>query len=165
MKLRHRFPILLITNLLIVCVLTACNEEEPFSAEEQAIADRELILEFIADNNLDAIEHPSGLFYVIEQQGNILFPDSTSEVTVNYEGKFLDGNIFQSTYSSGSPVIIDLADPRVIKGWKIGIPLMKKGAIGKLLIPSELGFGRLRSGDIPPNSVLFFDRLELIDID
>ncbi len=156
---RLYFIIVLLTAF-IFCA--SCDDEEVFSDEEQARIDRELILEFIAENNLNAEEHESGLFYVIEEPGNILFPDSTSDVVVNYEGKLLDGNIFDSSYSRGAPLEFSLQG--TIRGWQIGIPLFKKGGKGKLLIPSALGYGRLNQPGIPANSVLFFDRLELIEI-
>jgi FKBP-type peptidyl-prolyl cis-trans isomerase len=104
---------------------------------------------------LDSLD--SGLYYVIENQGTGINPTASSYVTVSYKGYFTDEKIFD-----GSTATFGLNN--VIEGWRLGIPLFKKGGKGKLLIPSRLGYGSYgsNSGKIAPGKVLIFD-IELID--
>ena len=83
-------------------------------------------------------------------------------VTVHYEGKLIDGKVFDSSIERGSP--IDLPVSGVIPGWVEGLQLMHVGEKYKLYIPSELAYGaQSPSPAIPANSVLVFD-LELLGI-
>ncbi len=128
--------------------VTSCKKED------YAAIDRNLILAYINDNNLNAIEHSSGLFYIIDNEGTGDRPVSTSQVTVNYTGRLLNGFEFDAS-DPGDPVTFFLS--QVIQGWQIGIPLFKEGGSGTLLIPSALGYGSRATGGIPANSVLIFD--------
>lgn len=98
---------------------------------------------------------PSGLYYVVDNLGTgTTNPTASSTVTVNYKGYFTDEKVFD-----GSTITISLSN--VIQGWRLGIPLFRKGGKGKLLIPAKLGYGT-GSGSIPPGKVLVFD-IELIE--
>lgn len=127
------------------------------SCEKQDEKDREIIQKYIADNNLNAIEGPEGLFYVIEQTGTGNNPNINSFVTVDYEGFLVSGEKFDSSIDRGQPSSFSLS--AVIRGWQLGIPFFKAGGKGKLLIPSALGYGSQGAGNgaIPPNSVLIFN--------
>ena len=143
-----------ITLLLFFAVLFS-------SCEKQSKKDRDLILKYISDNNLNAVEGPEGLFYVIDQAGAGGNPSTSSTVTVHYEGFLLDGSKFDSSIDRGTPSTFGLS--QVIRGWQLGIPFFKSGGKGKLIIPSSLGYGSqsVGNGDIPANSVLIFN-IELI---
>ena len=82
------------------------------------------------------------------------------KVTVHYHGTLLDGTVFDSSVERGEPISFSLG--QVIPGWQEGIPYLKKGGKGKLIIPSHLAYGGRRAGKIPPFSVLVFE-VELID--
>jgi FKBP-type peptidyl-prolyl cis-trans isomerase FkpA/FKBP-type peptidyl-prolyl cis-trans isomerase FklB len=83
-------------------------------------------------------------------------------VQVNYEGKLVDGTVFDSTWERGESARIPLN--RVIPGWSEGIQLMGVGDLYTFFIPSSLAYGEAGAGDlIPPNSLLIF-RVELIEI-
>jgi FKBP-type peptidyl-prolyl cis-trans isomerase FkpA len=136
-----------------VLVFAGCGKDDP---EKIAEKDREKILEYISENGLDAQEHESGVFYVIEAEGSGNHPTATSVVKLNYTGKLLDGKVFDSNWGS------TMSLRNTIQGWQYGIPMFKKGGKGILLIPSGLGYGQWPTGSIPANSVLVFD-IELID--
>ena len=160
--MRIIIPILLISCL----VFGACDEEAAFDALKQAETDRELILEYIRDNNLNAMEDSTGVWYVIDAPGSISRPEPASIITMNYRGILLNGEEFDSTYDDdevGTPIRLPLNS--TIPGWQVGIPKFKKGGKGMLIIPSGFGYGRTRTGNIPSNSVLVFEKLELVDID
>lgn len=129
--------------------------------EKQIDKDRQIILDYLAANNITATETESGLFYVVDLEGTGEFPPANANVTVHYRGYFTDGEEFDSSYKgTGQPLTFNLNG--VIKGWTEGIPKFKKGGKGKLFIPSGLGYGSRKSATIPANSVLIFD-VHLID--
>lgn len=105
---------------------------------------------------------PSGLQYIIEKQGTGAKPADTSMVKVHYEGKLIDGTVFDSSIKRGEPISFQLN--QVIKGWTEGVQLMPIGSKYKLFIPAELGYGMQKVGPIPPQSTLIFD-VELLDIE
>jgi FKBP-type peptidyl-prolyl cis-trans isomerase len=134
-------------------LFSACAKDD-FTEEE-------LIERYIENNNLDAQEGPDGLYYVVEREGTGAQPAGVySEVTVHYTGSLVNGTEFDSS-RGGNPYTTVLTN--VIKGWQYGIPLFKAGGKGKLIIPSELGYGSRGKGSIPPNSVLVFD-IELLSV-
>jgi FKBP-type peptidyl-prolyl cis-trans isomerase FkpA len=121
--------------------------------------DNEIILKYIADNNLDAMNIGSGLYYVNEQTGTGENPDPSSTVRVAYRGYFTNGEVFDESSSAG----VTFGLNQVIQGWRMGIPFFKEGGRGMLLIPSGLAYGDSNRPGIPPNSVLIFD-IHLIEV-
>ena len=104
----------------------------------------------------------SGLQYEVLQEGTGPKPGPTSTVEVHYEGRLINGKVFDSSYQRKETISFPLN--RVIAGWTEGLQLMPAGAKYRLYIPSELGYGaRGAGGDIPPHSALIFD-VELISI-
>ncbi|MBN8216692.1 MAG: peptidylprolyl isomerase [Spirochaetes bacterium] len=104
----------------------------------------------------------SGLRYLVVNQGSGPKPAATSTVTVHYEGKLLDGKVFDSSYQRGEKISFPLN--RVIPGWTEGLQLMSVGAKYVLVIPPGLGYGaRGAGGAIPPNAWLVFT-VELFQI-
>jgi peptidyl-prolyl cis-trans isomerase A (cyclophilin A) len=98
---------------------------------------------------------PSGLKYVILNEGAGASPSPTSQVTVHYKGMLTDGTQFDSSYDRGETIKFGLN--QVIPGWTEGLQLMKPGGKAYLLIPPALGYGdRGVGGVIPPNSTLVF---------
>lgn len=139
-------------SLSLLFVLLACSKDQ-FDVDQQIIAD------YIADNNLDADQTDSGLWYVINQPGTGAQPTISDEVSVFYKGYLTDGTVFDQTGTQ--PISFPLAN--VILGWQEGIPLFKEGGNGILLIPSQLGYGDRRVGSIPASSVLVFE-VELVEV-
>ena len=105
----------------------------------------------------------SGLQYKVLEAGSGPKPDSANaEVEVHYEGKLVDGTVFDSSYQRGAPITFFLN--QVIPGWTEGVQLMPTGSTYELYIPSELGYGRQGAGGvIPPNATLIF-KVELIKV-
>ncbi|MDF2446129.1 MAG: FKBP-type peptidyl-prolyl cis-trans isomerase [Moraxellaceae bacterium] len=103
----------------------------------------------------------SGLQYEVVTEGKGPKPKATDVVKVHYEGKLVDGTVFDSSRQRGEPIEFPLN--RVIPGWTEGVQLMSVGSRYKLTIPAALGYGEEGAGPIPPNSVLVFD-VELLDI-
>lgn len=121
--------------------------------------DEEIILQYISDNNLNAEPTGSGLYYVVNSNGNGNFPNINSTVRVDYKGTLTDGTIFDES----SPIGVTFPLMNVIQGWQEGIPLFSEGGSGILIIPSALGYGNQAIGNIPRNSVLIFE-VNLIDV-
>jgi len=106
----------------------------------------------------------SGLEYWIVQEGNGDRPTRGKTVEVHYTGFLENGDIFDSSILKGTPISFRLGSGMVIPGWDEGIGLMSVGAKYKLIIPSELGYGKRGAGGvIPPNATLIFDT-ELISV-
>ena len=105
----------------------------------------------------------SGLQYkIIERGTGVATPVGHSRVRVHYEGRLIDGTVFDSSYRRGEPTEFSLE--QVIPGWTEGLQLMKEGAVYELTIPAELAYGERGIPDhIPGNSVLIF-KVELIKI-
>lgn len=104
---------------------------------------------------------PSGLQYKVVTSGPKTGPSPKvgDIIKVHYEGKLLDGTVFDSSFARGKAAIMP-ADG-LIQGWLEALPLMKVGDEWTLYIPSALGYGARDMGEIPPDSVLVF-RLQLL---
>ena len=98
---------------------------------------------------------PSGLQYKVLQQGTGAVAKATDKVKVHYEGRLIDGTVFDSSYKRGEPT--SFAPNQVIKGWTEALTMMPVGSKWQLYIPQELGYGARGAGKIPPFSTLIFD--------
>jgi FKBP-type peptidyl-prolyl cis-trans isomerase len=118
---------------------------------------------FLAENGKKAgvTTTASGLQYEVIKQGTGAKPTATDTVKVHYEGKLLDGTVFDSSIKRGEPVTFPLN--QVIAGWTEGVQLMAIGSKYKFVIPANLAYGEQGGGPIPPNSVLTFE-VELLEI-
>ena len=105
---------------------------------------------------------PSGLKYVIVEEGSGKTPGPTDKVTVHYVGEFLTGMQFDSSIDRGEPTTFGVN--QVIPGWTEGLQLMKEGGVAVFYIPSEIGYGAQGAGynpydgtyAIPPHTPLLF---------
>lgn len=104
---------------------------------------------------------PSGLLYKVIKEGDGAMPADTSEVEVHYEGKLIDGSVFDSSYKRGETATF--AVNQVIKGWSEAVKLMKVGAEYEVCLPYEIAYGERGTRGIPPYSTLIF-KIELKSI-
>lgn len=133
------------------CSYTVNTKQAP-AAEEQTLA-----AYLTSIGNTTAQKHSSNLYYEITTPGTGNAPDLCSTILIAYTGKLTNGTVFDSrpneTFVLGS----------LIDGWKLGIPLIKKGGKIRLYIPPSLGYGSTNVKDgngnvvIPANSILIFD--------
>lgn len=107
---------------------------------------------------------PSGLRYVVRAPGTgEATPHIGNEVIAHYEGRLLDGTMFDSSYRKGVPFTFRLGTGSVIRGWELAFESMKKGEKRTLIIPHWLAYGEKgRPPKIPPKATLIFE-VELID--
>ena len=104
-----------------------------------------------------------GVQYKVLKEGTGAMPKDTSMVTVHYEGKTIDGKVFDSSYQRGQPA--DFRANQVIKGWTEALVHMPAGSIWEVYIPQELAYGERQQGaDIKPFSMLIF-KIELLEVD
>jgi len=148
----NKHSILIALILISVSFLYSCKSQEE--------KDEDIILDYLKKNKLEAQKHSSGLYYIIEDEGEGETPLTTDNIEIKYKGYLIDGTVFDQTQNN-STVEFNLS--RLILGWQYGIPLIKEGGKETLFIPSELGYGSQRAGTIPANSVLIFE-IELVSI-
>ncbi len=119
---------------------------------------------FLTENagNPGIVVLDSGLQYEVIEEGTGMSPEATDQVTVHYEGRLIDGTVFDSSYDKGAPVTFPLN--QVIPGWTEGVQLMKTGGKYRFFIPGDLGYGATPPpGAIGPNSTLIFE-VELLSV-
>ena len=119
---------------------------------------------FLAENaNADGVTTTaSGPQYKVLVGGEGKQPAATDQVLVHYEGKLVDGTVFDSSYKRGQPISFGLN--QVIPGWTEGLQLMAEGSKHELYIPAEIGYGASGAGGvIPPNATLIFT-VELLQV-
>ncbi len=160
----------------IIASLTGQNEYKITEAQQlfsDAMAARKEInakqqskagTEWLADNakKQGVVTLPSGLQYKVLTMGNGPKPTAAQKVTVNYEGRLIDGTVFDSSYRRGQPSTFGLRD--VIRGWTEALQLMPVGSKWEVYIPYDLAYGDRDTGTIPPYSTLIFT-IELIEIE
>ncbi len=142
---------------------------ESIEAERRAIyhTDEEqelrLMKDYLERANIETEPTESGLYVIILKEGSgpLVLPGQT--VSAHYTGTTIDGKIFDSSLTRGTPITFTLGRGEVIKGWDEGFAKLKKGSKARFVIPSKLAYGADGYGKkILPYSTLVFD-VELID--
>lgn len=148
------------------------KDTEEFQAKE--IED---IKKYAQDNSLDVKSTPSGLHYVITEEGEGDKIEKGDSAKVHYAGKLLTGQLFDTSLEDVAkannrfqpgrpytpfPLVVGVGG--VIPGWDEGLQLLRQGDKATLLIPSNLGYGPQGAGrNIPPNATLIFD-VEIVEV-
>ena len=157
-----RIPqILAITGVALI--LAACSPEKQSDAGTPSGTNAPVAAATSSATDTNLTTTASGLQYTVLKHGTgTVSPKATDTVTVNYEGKLLDGTVFDSSYQRGQPASFPLN--QVIPGWTEGLQLMKAGDKFKFIIPAPLAYGaNSPTPAIPPNSTLVFE-VELLSI-
>lgn len=119
---------------------------------------------FLAANKKKAgvVTLPSGLQYKVIKEGKGAIPTDTTTVKVNYEGRTIDGKVFESSYTNGQgPVTIQ--PKQFIPGWTEALTRMPEGSVWEVYIPQNLAYKERQAGNIKPFSTLIF-KIELIKV-
>jgi FKBP-type peptidyl-prolyl cis-trans isomerase FkpA len=165
------------SELIFDIKLLQTMDEEGFALEEQrmmeeqmakdlvrAEEEEDLRLDYIAEEGITVAPSESGLYYVEIEKGDGPKAEPGNMVSVHYEGRLLDGTVFDSSHERGEPIEFILGQGMVIPGWDEGISMMHVGGSARLVIPSHLGYGDRGAGPmIPAFSTLVFD-VELLDV-
>ena len=152
-------------------VMKAADSDALFKAKQQSnqAARTERLSkagrDFLAQNALKegVITTPSGLQYKVLVKGEGEVPQRTDKVKVHYEGRLIDGTVFDASSKHGTEPSTFRAD-QVIRGWTEALTMMPVGSKWQLYIPQELAYGERQAGHIPPYSTLIFD-VELVGIE
>ena len=140
------------------------SEKIQAQSASQADSNAKTGADFLAKNAKadGVVTTTSGLQYKVIKAGKGDSPKATDTVTVNYEGKLINGTVFDSSFQRGQPATFALN--QVISGWTEGLQLMKPGAEYMFYIPANLAYGDRAMGSvIPPNSTLIF-KVDLISV-
>jgi len=140
------------------------ESKQQAAAAEAGKAAREEGEKFLAENGKKAgiTTTASGLQYEVLTEGTGKQPKASDTVRCHYEGRLLNGTVFDSSYRRGEPA--DFGLRQVIAGWTEGVQLMKEGAKFRFYIPYNLAYGERGAGsDIPPYAALIFD-VELVKV-
>lgn len=137
---------IILIPFIALLTLVACSNDD-----DRGEIDRNAIIEYLAENNLDAEEDDSGVFYIIEDEGDDRKPGPDEVVTISYEG-FTLGNGTKIDETGDRDITISLAS--VIRGFQEGLQYIGRGGRIILFIPSGLAFGSQPPAGIPANAVV-----------
>jgi len=154
-------------DIKVLAVLTAEKYDSVRTAAVNAQLNREdqALQNYMRENNLKGTKTSSGIYVVIEKPGTGKQAANGNTVSVLYTGKLLDGTVFDASSLHGNqPYDVTIGQSSVIQGWTEGLTYFNKGAKGKLLIPSRLGYGeRGNPPKIGPDEPLVFD-IEIVSM-
>lgn len=105
---------------------------------------------------------PGGIQYKVIKEGSGEIPSDTSMVKVQYEGRTIEGKVFDSTYKRNAPATFRAN--QVIKGWTVALTHMPAGSVWEIYIPQEMAYGPREAGEVKPFSTLIF-KIELLSIE
>jgi len=144
-----------------VLALSACGPNRKALAAAQMDEGKAFLAKNAKDPAVKVL--PSGLQYRVLKSGPAdgLRPQKGDEVKVNYEGKLLDGKIFDSSYERGVPAAMPLN--MLIPAWIEALQLMRPGDEWIICAPPQLAYGDDGAGEIPPGATLIF-RIELLGV-
>ncbi|MCI5931206.1 MAG: FKBP-type peptidyl-prolyl cis-trans isomerase [Prevotella sp.] len=105
---------------------------------------------------------PSGLQYKVIKEGKGAIPADTTTVKVQYEGRTIDGKVFESSYKNGNGPV-SMVPAQMIPGWTQALTRMPEGSIWEVYIPQQLAYKERQAGNIKPFSTLIF-KIELVKV-
>jgi FKBP-type peptidyl-prolyl cis-trans isomerase FkpA len=141
------------TYIFAFLILFVSHSCKTYSEQDKTEFDKK-IEKHIAKIGGDYKRSESGLYYLIEEEGEGEYIKFTDEVSFTYIGKLLDGTVFDQQFER-KPVTFKVQ--QLIEGWKEAMLYLKKGEKAKLLIPPHLGYGDYQLDAIPQHSILYFE--------
>jgi len=166
--------------LVTLAGLLGCDDDENISPVEVAERQDLLIRRYLEENGIrNYTRIPSGIYYHVLEPGNGEAVPNNTVVTVHYDGRILYGKRFDSSYLRDEPFIFQIpsgqivegfdeegnavfANSGVIEGWIEAVGLMEKAEKTRFYLPSSVAYGERGSGDIPGNTIIYFD-IEVLD--
>jgi FKBP-type peptidyl-prolyl cis-trans isomerase len=150
--------VVVLSVFLLLFGSTSCLKDN--SCQNKTVqSEQAAITAYAVANSITGTSHSSGVYYQVTTPGSGVTPSVTSQVSVRYTGKLMDGTVFDS--QTGSPVTFGLGG--TIPGFQIALQLVQKGGTIKFIIPSSLAYGCSGTNGIPGNSILFFE-VQLVDV-
>ena len=145
------------------------NAAAPEQAQEPASGVGSFAWHSEQQSYLAALKRADGWHFVegglrwrwLEYNGSQTRPSVSDSVTAHYEGKLIDGTVFDSSYARGEPATFPLSG--LIRGWQLAIPKMGLGETIEIAIPADLAYGPVGRGPIPGGATLVF-KVELVSI-
>lgn len=169
--MKHSFIILSLAAAITMGGITSCQQKSNVAPVEAATPSYEddpnykagvAFLEGV-QKNPDVQSLGGGVFYKVIKEGQGAKPGQDSKVRVNYEGRLVDGTVFDSSYQRGEAASFPVSG--VITGWQIALKAMPVGSTWEVYIPYYYAYGETGSGkNIPPYSALVF-KVELLAIE
>jgi len=151
----------IVSIFLGIIAFSSCAKQNTGCQAVAPSTEKKVMDSFCIRNNITYTEHSTGLMYQVINPGAGVTPNQNSAVYIRYTGTLLDGTVFDS---QTDPAKTGWFLSGLIDGWKIGLPLIKKGGRILLVIPSAYAYGCIGGGTkIPPNSPLYFD-ITLVDV-
>lgn len=156
---------LILASSIFIFAALSCGKTETSGCQPATVAaEKPAMVAYCTANAINYTEHSSGILYEIVTQGTGAAPALTNKIYVTYTGKLLSGTIFdQGTTPATSPTSAPWYLSGMIDGWKIALPLLKKGGKMKMVIPSSLAYGCSGYSSIPSNAPLYFE-VSLLDV-
>ena len=141
--------------------LAGCRIDGDDNCVTKTVASEQARMEAMANaRGMNWSQHSTGLLLEVVNFGAGMTASSTSKIFVKYEGRLENGTIFETvTDETQTGFILG----GMISGWQIAIPLIQEGGKIRIVIPSSLAYGCGFRGNIPSNSILYFE-IELVDI-
>lgn len=153
---------LLLLCFLVLCFAVACKSDPPYDPAQQLAIDDDLIVKYMAANNITATKDSHGLYYSIINPGSTTDNRTTTLqdiIVVHYIGRIMKSQlVFDSTDTNVDTLSTKFLLSDVIEGWQLGIPKIKEGGRIRLLVPSTLAYqNRQIDTLLKANSILDFD--------
>ena len=147
---------------IIVFASLSCGKTTTSGCTPATVASESAtMISYCTSNSITYTQHSSGILYQIIDPGTGTAPTLSSRIYITYTGKLFNGTVFDS---QSNAALTGWTLSSLIDGWKIGLPLIKKGGHIKLVIPSSFAYGCAGSGTIiPSNTPLYFD-ITLVDV-
>jgi FKBP-type peptidyl-prolyl cis-trans isomerase len=137
---------------LIIALMLFCT-----TMRSQTVPEDVQIANYVNRYHAKSQPELSGMYVIKQVATTGLKVKPGHEVTVHYEGRFLDNKIFDSSYQRNQPLTFVLGAGKVIPGWEQGIASLRQGEKAILIIPSYLAYGNKKTGSIPANTPLVFN--------